>query len=138
MPTLARFVAFHEVPESEARARFAVLMAHSPGGITLVFSRYRRVWELPGGLIDAGETARQCAAREFREETGGEVGELEWLGLLEVHDGSTHFGGVFRCTAKFVPESFENEETGGLASWTREKAPSPLGHSDATLLNRFG
>jgi 8-oxo-dGTP diphosphatase len=139
---LARFIAWHEKPEPEsaeaAGVRFAVLLARAPRGIALVFSRYRQVWELPGGLIDQGETARQAAAREFREEAGGVPGELEWLGLVEVDDGKTHFGGVFHCAAEYMPEAFENEETGGLAYWTREAAPQPLGHSDAELLKRFG
>jgi 8-oxo-dGTP diphosphatase len=36
----------------------------------LVFNRYRQYWELAGGLIDAGETPRECAVRELREESG--------------------------------------------------------------------
>ena len=135
---LARFIALHDCPELAPpfAPRFALALARHRGGVVLVFSRYRRVWELPGGLIDPGETARACAAREFREETGGEAGELEWLGLLEVNDGSTHFGGVYRCTAKSVPEHFESEETVALASWTRENPPAPLGDADAALLIR--
>lgn len=34
------------------------------------------VIEIPGGLIDPGETAEQCAVRELKEETGF-VGEVE-------------------------------------------------------------
>lgn len=137
---LARFVALHPDPESAPRSppRFSVVIARHADGVALVFSRHRRVWELPGGLIDAGETPRQAAAREFAEETGGKAGELEWLGVVEVNDGSTHFGAVFRCTADSLPEKFENWETGGLAIWTRQHAPEPLGHSDAALLNRYG
>jgi 8-oxo-dGTP diphosphatase len=139
---LTRFVALHEVPEPAAAgpgmARFAVMLARARGGVALVFSRRRGVWELPGGLIDPGETARDCAAREFAEETNGVAGESEWLGLVEVSDGSTHFGAVYRCTAEHLPENFENWETGGLAIWSRENPPQPLGPSDAALLNRFG
>jgi len=139
---LARFIALHDVSEVDhARigvARFAVMLARTSTGVTLVFSRYRKVWELPGGLIDAGETARDCAVREFAEETGGRAGPAEWLGLVEVNDGSTHFGGVYGCTADFVPQDFHNEETGGLGRWTRDASPEPLGNADAALLNRFG
>ena len=35
---------------------FAVVIARSADGVVLVFNRYRKVWELPGGLIDAGES----------------------------------------------------------------------------------
>ena len=116
---LARFVTLHQVPEGDhgetGTARFSVTLARAPEGITLVYSRYRKVWELPGGLIDPGETARACAAREFREETGGAAGDLQWLGLVEVFDGQTHFGGVYSAVAESLPRDFQNEETGGLA-----------------------
>lgn len=139
---LARFVALHEVPEpltpNAEPCRFAVLLARTPDGVVLVHSRFRQVWELPGGLIDPGETARDAAAREFAEETGGVAGPLEWLGMVEVTDGSTHFGGVFRCTAEFVPERFENPETVALGRWMHAESPQPLGNADAALLNRFG
>lgn len=41
-------------------------------------------WSLPGGRIEAGETARAAALRELREETGVEA---ELLGLIDVVDG---------------------------------------------------
>jgi len=138
---LAKFVTIHDVPEpltsDTGRCRFAVVLARTAGGVVLVSSRHRKVWELPGGMIDAGETAREAAAREFSEETGGRAGPLEWLGLVEVNDGSTHFGGVFRCTAQFLPELFENEETVALGIWAPDSPLQPLGNADAALLNRF-
>jgi 8-oxo-dGTP diphosphatase len=141
-PNLARFVTLHRVPEDDhaqtGSARFAVTLARAPEGVTLVYSRYRKVWELPGGLIDPGESARECAAREFREETGGVAGALQWLGLVEVFDGHTHFGGVYSAVADGVPRDFRSEETGGIAFWERGRAPRPLGETDAALLNAFG
>ena len=135
---VARFVQLLASPEGSDAPRFAVLVAKTADGVVLVFNRWRRVWELPGGLIDAEESARDCAVREFREEAGGEPGELEWLGLVEVDDGSTHLGAVFGCTVRSMPETYESEETGGIAYWTRENPPSPLGHTDAALLSRYG
>ena len=38
-----------------------MVIAHSRDGVVLVFNRYRHVWELPGGLIDAGESPREAA-----------------------------------------------------------------------------
>ncbi|MFI9082378.1 NUDIX domain-containing protein [Streptomyces sioyaensis] len=48
----------------------------------LMLWRYRFVpdqfgWELPGGIVDAGENARECAAREVEEETGWRPTALE-------------------------------------------------------------
>jgi 8-oxo-dGTP pyrophosphatase MutT (NUDIX family) len=140
--TLARFVALHEVPESEQPRvgipRFAVVLARGPAGIVLVFNLYRRVWELPGGLIDPGESARSCAARELHEEAGCNAGPLEWLGMVEVNDGASHLGAVFSCAVHAVPLVYTSDETGGLESWTRRHAPTPMGHSDAALLDRLG
>jgi 8-oxo-dGTP diphosphatase len=139
---LARFVAFHGIPEDDPAGlgplRFAVMLAHAPGGVVLVFNRYRNVWELPGGLIDPGDTPRDCARRELREEAGCETGEVCWLGVVEVNDGRRHLGAVYACRLDAVPESFESDETSGIALWTAASAPQPLGNSDAALLSRFG
>jgi 8-oxo-dGTP diphosphatase len=139
---LARFVTLHAPDEKDAasvgRPLFAVVLACSPSGVVLVFNRFRQVWELPGGLIDPGESARTAAARELLEESGCQAGPLEWLGLVEVDDGRRQLGAVFRCRVASVPAMFQSEETGGIAIWTREDCPEPLGHADSVLLNRFG
>jgi 8-oxo-dGTP diphosphatase len=139
---LARFVAFHEISEEDPAAlgplHFAVMLAHAPGGVILVFNRYRKVWELPGGLIDPGDTPRECARRELLEEAGCEAGEMWWLGVVEVNDGRRHLGAVYACRLDAVPGSFESDETSGIALWTAAGAPQPLGNGDAALLSRFG
>jgi 8-oxo-dGTP pyrophosphatase MutT (NUDIX family) len=57
---LAEFVTLHEVSEAQstriAVPTFAVVIARGAGGAVLVFNRFRKVWELPGGLIDPGES----------------------------------------------------------------------------------
>jgi 8-oxo-dGTP diphosphatase len=139
---LARFVALHDVPEQGmddiGQPRFAVMIARAPGGVVLVFNRFRRVWELPGGLIDPGDTPRDCALRELREEAGCEGDEVEWLGLLEVDDGRRHLGAVYACRSDSVPSEFESEETTAIMLWRPDRSPSPLGDSDSALLFRFG
>lgn len=139
---LARFIRFHEIPESAqhevGRPSFAVVLANRPpDGVVLVFNLYRQVWELPGGLIDPGETSRDAAARELVEEAGAAVDSLRWLGLTEVHDGATHFGAVYAGKVSGLVE-IESDEVGGLAFWTPAEHPQPLGQTDAELLKRFG
>jgi 8-oxo-dGTP diphosphatase len=139
---LAELVALHEVAESEATRiavpRFAVVIARGPRGPVLVFNLFRKVWELPGGLIDPGESPVEAAARELLEEAECSGHTFKWLGLVEVSDGATHFGAVFSCEVDDVPAAVQNEEIDGIAYWRREASPQPLGATDAALLNRLG
>jgi 8-oxo-dGTP pyrophosphatase MutT (NUDIX family) len=141
-PVLAKFLEFHDLPEQEhariARPSFAVVIARTPAGVVLVFNRFREVWELPGGLIDPGETPRIAAARELREEAGCVAAALEWLGLVSVHDGAIHHGAVYRGDVAAVPATFESKEIGGIARWHPGAHPHPLGETDRALLQRFG
>ncbi|MFF2458928.1 RNA deprotection pyrophosphohydrolase [Peribacillus simplex] len=62
----------------------------------LVLSRYKGRWvltkhkerglEFPGGKREAGESIEETAIREVYEETGGLVGQLQFLGQYKVHD----------------------------------------------------
>ena len=140
--TLARFVAFHELPEHDTGAvpplSYAVMMASSRKGVLLVLSRIRQVWELPGGRIDDGETPRQAAIRELIEESGCIASNVRWLGVVEVNDGRAHFGALLSCDVDAVAEDFSNAETAGIDFWSAGGAPAPLGHADQAVLRRFG
>lgn len=46
----------------------------------------RHSWSIPGGAQETGETVREAALRELREETGLEA---EIIGLVDVIDGIT-------------------------------------------------
>lgn len=63
----------------------SILPFHGENIITLREYRYPiRSWqtELPGGLIDLGETPKQAAVRELKEETGYEAEEVISLGYF--------------------------------------------------------
>jgi 8-oxo-dGTP pyrophosphatase MutT (NUDIX family) len=140
--TQARFIAFHESPEqapgTHPAPRFAVMIARAGDGVLLVYSRVRQVWELPGGLIDPGETPRAAAVRELHEESGCIAQDPRWLGVVETEHGARQFGAVLGCRVEQVPRAFCNEETVALGYWTPRSWPAPLGQCDEQLLRRLG
>src|SRR5437660_10815737 len=42
---------------------------------------FRGQYAFPGGFIEVGETAENCAVRELKEETGIEAGSLRLIGV---------------------------------------------------------
>ena len=64
-----------------------------------------RAWGAPGGAMELGESFEQTARREFREEMGLEVGELQ---LLQVFSGAELYhiypsgNEVYFVSARFV------------------------------------
>lgn len=60
-----------------------VIATDGEGRVLLVRHSYAAGWHLPGGGVDAGESAEQAARRELAEETGAVV------------DGPLHLHGVF-------------------------------------------
>jgi 8-oxo-dGDP phosphatase len=68
--------------------RAAVMVLVDDQDRVLMMWRHRFVqdrwgWELPGGLIDAGEEPEQAAIRELEEETGYRAGRVEHLATYE-------------------------------------------------------
>ncbi|HUP87369.1 MAG TPA: NUDIX hydrolase [Acidimicrobiales bacterium] len=60
------------------------LFRSRPGRVLLVNPTYKPPWEIPGGIVEEGESPRECCARELEEELGwtGAVGRLlvvDWL-----------------------------------------------------------
>lgn len=59
-----------------------VLLRDAGDAVLLVEPTYKDVWEIPGGLVEVGESPREAARRECREELGHDV---EVGALLCVH-----------------------------------------------------
>ncbi len=67
------------------------LVLDDKGRVLLIEHTYLDGWWLPGGGVDAMETAHAAVARELREEAG--VSPLELPKLLSVHSNERFFPG---------------------------------------------
>lgn len=47
------------------------------------------MWEIPAGVLEPGESARQCAIRELKEEAGATAGKVEQLTSIFTTPGFT-------------------------------------------------
>ena len=63
-------VHFYEEAPAGVRQKYAVIIATYNGKLLWCRHQDRDTWEIPGGHIEAGESAIEAAVRELQEETG--------------------------------------------------------------------
>ena len=74
-----------ELYHAVGQADYIAIVALTPDGQIPIVRQYRPAlerftWELPAGMVDAGESPQACCARELKEETGFAVRNLHALG----------------------------------------------------------
>jgi 8-oxo-dGTP diphosphatase len=145
-----RLVRLHDLPEDTC-AEFsplthAIVFARTPEGVVLVRSRETYVWELPGGLIEAGETALMCAMRELVEETGQQPPLLHWCGLTELKGTPdrrhplpyVEFGALYRADIEQLERPrHQTTEIEEVAVWPITSLPDRTSMIDAEILSLF-
>ncbi len=74
-----------EMPVERAVSAGGVVMREGPTGSEIVICGRRsdRVWGLPKGTLDEGESLEEAALREVSEETGLEVEIVKKIGVIE-------------------------------------------------------
>jgi ADP-ribose pyrophosphatase YjhB (NUDIX family) len=98
------------------------------GRILLIKREDFKVWALPGGTVESGETTAQAAIREVKEETGLDVELSRLVGIYSSprwHDGGDH---VLSYEGKALSTELvkQSEETVDADFFDANNLPEPL------------
>ena len=103
-------------------------------GKLLLYKRVREPeaghWNIVGGKVDLGESAEMAARREAEEETGLEIGAVDFLLHSEQHDGigGQHWVSLIYVTYDFTgePRVMEPEKLPEFGWFALDALPQPL------------
>lgn len=116
-----------DIPESEQAIPMplALVAAKYQGKVLLVFNQWRKVWELPGGIIEADETPDQAAIRELAEESGQHAMSVDYVGWMKFRlkpDDRLELGVLYACELTQIEDFEANEETSKVMFWDMTSA----------------
>jgi 8-oxo-dGTP diphosphatase len=118
----------------------ALVVARHEGCTLLVFNRWRKQWELPGGMIDPDETPRQAAIREFVEETGQPAPKVAYGGVATFRlmpDRRLEYAAVYVAELPGRAPFVANNEVEQLEWWDGREM-SNLALLDITICRLLG
>jgi 8-oxo-dGTP diphosphatase len=120
-----------------------VLVRQPDRGVLLVRQSYgHRFFGLPGGVVEAGETAAQAAERELFEEAGVVAARLRAAGtrdLIYPGSGKRYLAHLFIAEGVTgVPAVQMPEEIESVAWYAMDDLPSPLTPSAHAVLIESG
>ncbi len=116
-----------------------IIIEMEGGGIILIHRKNEpKVWAIPGGFVDYGESVETAAAREAKEETSLDLRDLKQFHVYSnpkrdprLHTIST----VFTATADGTPKADDDADDIGV--FTRENLPDVLGFDHAWILEDY-
>ena len=80
---------------------------------------YPNMWDLPGGHVEAGESAEACIIREMQEEMGLALRDFTLVSVMEFEDRIEH---TFWKRENLDIDSIQLQEGQGLKWFSRKEA----------------
>lgn len=123
-------IAFHEGKALDITERdraipmpLALIVAKYAGKVVFVFNTWRKVWELPGGMIDEGESPHETAIRELAEETGQHTSQVDYVGWMKLQlkpDDRLELAVLYHCELETLQPFQANNEASQMILWDLE------------------
>ena len=101
-------VKFYEQVDDEL-LKFAVILSRTQGKWVFCKHKERTTYEIPGGHREAGETIRETAERELREETGAVEFDMKTVGVYSVKTEENETFGMLFAAEIFLFEDIHSE-----------------------------
>lgn len=104
----------------------------------LCYNIWRQQWEIPAGKREANETPKQCAIRELFEETGQQVYDMAFKGLIKVKNKTNHqikHNPVYMITVEKLEPFIPNNETSSILLWDLKEKIGLMDEVDRKVLN---
>ena len=101
-------VKFYEQVD-DALLKFAVILSRTQGKWVFCKHRERTTYEIPGGHREPGETIRETAERELREETGAVEFDMKQVGVYSVKTEESETYGMLFAADIFSFEDIHSE-----------------------------
>ena len=119
---------------------FCVVVAKHKGRYLLVYDKGRAEWEVPGGMIDKGESPRRCAERELLEESNQTVPDLKFRGMMKFRlkpDGRIEYGMLYSGELLEFKDFQENDEIREIVLWDEKTDIGYINEVDIKLLDFY-
>jgi tRNA threonylcarbamoyl adenosine modification protein YjeE len=116
--------------------RQSLVVAEHDGRVLLVHNSWNQEWELPAGVIAEDERPRDALLREFREQTGSEPGDIDFVGVATIqlgHERRIESIAVYRAAPTGVELLETHAKVDGLAWWNLPEEFADLSPIDAHL-----
>jgi 8-oxo-dGTP diphosphatase len=126
--------------EPDVPLPLVLIVVQCEGLVLMGMNAWRHQWELPGGIIEVGESPAAAARRELHEETGIHAGRLALRGPAEFvlqPDSRREYALSCAMTLSTLPALTPNEELTAFMWWDpSEPAPDAMSPLDAEIARR--